>query len=601
MDGFLYVPDLSHSNVACQNASLAATSVNTSYTGGIPDSYPLIAVAPWFSAECVLAYMAQAGADAALALVFYLADNEILIPPAMNSAVWDLGDGGQWKSLNHYPVYAIPGAQGRNVTAALSLYSGRNLSAVPNGNLLADMYGPSALAQLFMDIVIGAYHQSWSQSTADLFSGDAPTLPSLWNFLLIVLGVLLFFVAVVSLAMHWFQRRRRNNLQRRIDSGEVDLAELGIVKRLTVPREMLDKFPLQLYNSNEKTVSRPLPPDKESRESTTDLDPVRDDEKKALEVSPLSRRSSDTTDLYASTSFSLYPPIYTLTNPSSAKPSACDGVDVPLAIRPASSAAANLSRFAQPTCAICLDDFIPSQSSIRILPCHHIFHPDCVDDFLLKTSALCPMCKTSVLPKDYCPIKVTNAMVRRERRLHIVRQARAERRRRQGEAHVSGQLPRPTENLEGSTPAGTRAQLTDRAPSPVSIPSPPVRPFHVPRFPTGRRISSAPISSTTDLPRTEDEFRHTPTVGSLQTIQDTSTPDLRAVRLQRTDSQAQAQGRREWARERALALMGHRASMAGARDTETTVGSVTELDSEEEYSHSGRVRRAFATVFPGFR
>ncbi|KAL1854595.1 hypothetical protein Plec18170_004685 [Paecilomyces lecythidis] len=73
--------------------------------------------------------------------------------------------------------------------------------------------------------------------------------------------------------------------------------------------------------------------------------------------------------------------------------------------------------FSQPTCAICLDDFIPGSSVVRELPCAHIFHPECIDAFLIRNSSLCPMCKKSVLPPDFCPTKVTNLMVRRERLL----------------------------------------------------------------------------------------------------------------------------------------------------------------------------------------
>ena len=77
--------------------------------------------------------------------------------------------------------------------------------------------------------------------------------------------------------------------------------------------------------------------------------------------------------------------------------------------------------FLQPTCAICLDDFCAEESVVRELPCRHIFHAACVDAFLRENSSLCPLCKTSVLPKGYCPPVITNAMVRRERMLRRMR------------------------------------------------------------------------------------------------------------------------------------------------------------------------------------
>ncbi|RMD42426.1 hypothetical protein DV735_g2726, partial [Chaetothyriales sp. CBS 134920] len=71
--------------------------------------------------------------------------------------------------------------------------------------------------------------------------------------------------------------------------------------------------------------------------------------------------------------------------------------------------------FTQPTCPICLDDFVDAETTVRQLPCRHIFHPECIDPFLRENSSLCPMCKKSALPAGYCPVGVTNLMVRRER------------------------------------------------------------------------------------------------------------------------------------------------------------------------------------------
>jgi hypothetical protein len=78
--------------------------------------------------------------------------------------------------------------------------------------------------------------------------------------------------------------------------------------------------------------------------------------------------------------------------------------------------------YSQPVCPICLDDFIHNSTQVRELPCAHIFHPECIDGFLKDNSSLCPMCKKSSLPVGYCPVNVTNIMVRRER---LVRRMRA--------------------------------------------------------------------------------------------------------------------------------------------------------------------------------
>lgn len=46
-------------------------------------------------------------------------------------------------------------------------------------------------------------------------------------------------------------------------------------------------------------------------------------------------------------------------------------------------------------CAICVEDF-QEGSDVRVLPCDHVFHPKCVDEWLSNHSSLCPLCKLNV-------------------------------------------------------------------------------------------------------------------------------------------------------------------------------------------------------------
>lgn len=41
-------------------------------------------------------------------------------------------------------------------------------------------------------------------------------------------------------------------------------------------------------------------------------------------------------------------------------------------------------------CSICTDDFVKGQD-IRVLPCKHKFHPECVDPWLVNVSGTCPL------------------------------------------------------------------------------------------------------------------------------------------------------------------------------------------------------------------
>lgn len=42
------------------------------------------------------------------------------------------------------------------------------------------------------------------------------------------------------------------------------------------------------------------------------------------------------------------------------------------------------------SCPICTDDFVKGQD-LRVLPCNHQFHPDCIDPWLVNVSGTCPL------------------------------------------------------------------------------------------------------------------------------------------------------------------------------------------------------------------
>ena len=187
------------------------------------------------------------------------------------------------------------------------------------------------------------------------------SLPSLWAFLLMVLGIVLFLVTFTSVAMHFYQRQARRALRRRIISGEVDLEALGI-RRLYLPGEVVVKLPVYVYTSTDEEF------------------PVV--EPSVATQSP--RRNSEPTPTIHEEGISINPP-------------------------------GTLQAFKQPTCAICLDDFVPNSTTVKELPCRHIYHPECIDELLSNYSSLCPVCKAKALPRGYCPLKITSLMVRRER------------------------------------------------------------------------------------------------------------------------------------------------------------------------------------------
>lgn len=312
----------------------------------LPIKYPQIAFAPWFSVPCTKSYLAAS--TGARAFMTYLPDNGVAIPPLVNDEVWDLHDGGRWKAQSKFPVYAIPGAGGAAIMQQMGQYSSNSSNSKIADILAQEEFDASDYVRLYT-----AFGTS-----------DASNLPTLWAFLLIVLGLVLVVIGTTSFLMHWVQRRRRRDLQRRVANGEVDLESLGI-KRTRITQEAIDSLPTSIYTQRARSAD-------ETR----------------VAVDPSSVPSSDQT---------------------APKP-------VP-----------DHSHWSQPTCPICLDDFVPNITTIRPLPCYHIYHPQCIDPFLRENSSLCPVCKAVVLSstsKFYISEPVTNAMVRHERRVRRMRRER---------------------------------------------------------------------------------------------------------------------------------------------------------------------------------
>lgn len=358
------MPDLDPSN-PCFNASMQYVPGNVTRLGDLPTAqYLYLGFAPWFSAACTKSYLTAARAVAGLdGLIFYTPNNSTGMPPPVSDGTWDLHDGGQWKTENKYPVYAVPGVDGAIIMQQLAQYSGIASSPKAQNILTQEQLDSTDYVRLY--------------TTFGLNGGSS--LPTLWAFLLIVLAIVLLIIGLTSLSMHYYQRRNRRALERRIRSGEVDLETVGI-KRLRVPREAVNNLPTFSYVPNES---------------------------KSIDTNEPVGRSSQA--------------------PSGSAAPASSTQDHTL--------------WAQSICPICLDDFIPHETTVRSLPCHHIYHPACIDPFLLNNSSLCPVCKAKVLPQEqnaYTHEPVTNAMVRYERRARRIRLAREMRRTETGRVGTQG-------------------------------------------------------------------------------------------------------------------------------------------------------------------
>lgn len=373
IQGLLYVPDLPEDN-PCKELEaqhVPATAVRQSDLP--PSDYNLIALVPWYNASCTKLYMEAAASDPLRGFITYVPNrNTSDKPPDVDDRVWNLHDHGAWKSSSKFPVYAISGSAGLSMMAELGLYSG-NVSSVPFGADIAALYSPSE----------EDYVRIWTE----IHVSTPNTLPTIWIFILVCIAVLLAFVALVSCLMHYVQRRRRLSLERRVATGEVNLEAMNI-KRVRVPIEHVERFPLFTYNYEPKHTSPPPSP----------MSP---------RITTLARSRDNSLTIDGTQSGAPTPPVSekALASPRSTVTGFTN-----------TSTATDY----QPRCTICLEDYENRVTIIRELPCGHIYHPDCIDEFLSENSSLCPQCKAPMLPRGYCP-SITNAMVRRERAIRRLR------------------------------------------------------------------------------------------------------------------------------------------------------------------------------------
>ncbi|KAL8631260.1 hypothetical protein Q9189_003024 [Teloschistes chrysophthalmus] len=585
IEGLLFVPEYPEGS-PCINQTSQYIPQNATRIGDLPGVEEMfMAIAPWTpqatSPDCVLSLF-EAVRNSVKGFIFYLPESPAGAPPPISDPVWGLDDGGSWKAKYKFPVYAIPGPDGQSIMDQLGQYSGM-VTDVPNSTA-----------------IINQYHSGHNAKMYAIVNLDNPTsLPSLWAFLLIVLGIVLFMIGLTSGIMHFYQRRRRNALRRRIVNGEVDLEKLGI-KRLTVPQEAIDMLPTFVYNPSEKDL----------------LDRPRD-HVTALSDFPVKESDTETTD---SDKVAPPPPSTTLASP---RPE--EAPKPPPSPQPPTTTAPGTQKdqpsYAQPTCPICLDDFIPLQTTVRSLPCHHIYHPECIDAFLLRNSSLCPVCKSKVLPKGYCPAIITNAMVRRERqqrrnrdRIRRIRGEEAaaampvaslvepnERSWGRGRLAVQGRMAsfhrqfgrgarEERSNAAAASPAVEMADMNGNAtasPPPPSAAAPaPPPPSAVPPSPTTSQTPPAPEASQTSFPPS-----HPPTASPI-------TPPITLPPSSPTEQPPQppppttpaTTERSERARRR-ISLFMHQ---------EEQRHPTAEEEERERLAGLPRWRKAIKSVFPGF-
>ncbi|KAJ5920289.1 hypothetical protein N7516_011147 [Penicillium verrucosum] len=360
VSGLLFVPSLEPHD-PCYDITASSVPLNVTRYKDVSDfGYSLVGLAPWVTAECSLSFLSAAQKVGTHAMIFFQpSDNDTGIPPDSNDSRWAINDGNKWRMDNNYPVYAIPGPAGTSLINDLTWYS----SETPDDkkdNSTDNFALQTKTNRLFARIETG--EETATSST------------SIWSFVLAIAGTVLILSIILVIVYRLVLRKRRARLQRRLDAGQVDIEALTL-NQMTAPQEVVTKMPLYTYLDIKSPTEATLPQDGTS-------------------TNPIEHDSGDKT--------------YSLSSNEDNHAQNDAGIRKPEAAmikheQNESCRSKYRLSHTQTTCAICLDDFVAGSSTVRELPCGHIFDSACIDPFLIQNCCLCPLCKKSVLPAGSVP------------------------------------------------------------------------------------------------------------------------------------------------------------------------------------------------------
>jgi hypothetical protein len=258
---------------------------------------------------------------------------------------------------------------------------------------------------------------------------------SSWLFAMFAVGGILVASFFVSILIHMRLYRLRRNQQDEVRRQRAVDEELGM-KKWTLEKEDIDTFPIVVY------VKKSVPTAVEStndtlNSSTSDSDEQNDNDdsktknennestskNQQLHRSGSTRSTKSTrslnainnaTNLYNSTITPTTPttptipttpttPIAPITPTSPTSQSSQTVSTTPTSsinsTTPTASATAVTDDNDVDTCAICIEDF-ENGDQLRLLPCKHWYHVECIDPWLTTKSSSCPLCKTDCRPNQ---------------------------------------------------------------------------------------------------------------------------------------------------------------------------------------------------------
>ncbi|KAG0363034.1 hypothetical protein BGZ54_008373, partial [Gamsiella multidivaricata] len=254
-------------------------------------------------------------------------------------------------------------------------------------------------------------------------------LPVVWEFVLIVVVVLLAVSFTVSVVLHCRLYALRQRIRMDALARGADVLPNGTIRmrKLTMDKAALDKLPVRIYgqdhnaSSSEEealtTTEAAVAPvgtvsSASATEETTDETHRNAGSGSGTGLDKQNDTAENTGNGSSSTSpsraNSLKGSISGKSTRSLGAVAAATALDASCSTtqqtQPTSTLAATnnptpvLDEVTSDTCAVCLDEFSDGEE-IRMLPCRHEFHCECIDPWLVRKSSTCPLCKYDCLPR----------------------------------------------------------------------------------------------------------------------------------------------------------------------------------------------------------